>query len=140
MFQDWERALLDECRVAGLATIAADGTPALVPVCYALVGDTLVIAIDEKPKAGRRLARLHNIERDPRVSLLADRYGEDWTQLAWVRIEGSAEVLERGGAVPATLAALRDRYLQYRDMDLEPRPLIRITPTRVVSWRWTRQG
>ena len=86
-------------------------------------GESLVIAIDEKPKAGLRLARLRNIERDPRVSLLADRYDEDWTQLAWVRVEGNAEILERGGADPAALAALRDRYPQYRDMDLEPRPL-----------------
>jgi PPOX class probable F420-dependent enzyme len=133
----WERDLLDEIRVARLATIAPDGRPHLVPVCYGAVEGRIVIAIDEKPKRSNRLARLANIERDPRVTLLVDRYSDDWQQLAWVRIDGTAIVEPRGDARPEALAALRARYSQYREMALESLPLIVIEPETVRSWRWS---
>ena len=140
MFEPWHLELLEESRVARLGTIAPDGRPRLVPVCYALVGETVFIAIDEKPKRGGRLARLRDIERDPRVTLLADRYEEDWARLAWVRIEGRATVLERGDEHPVALEALRARYPQYGSMGLEALPLIVVTPERVVGWRWAEGG
>lgn len=136
MFASWELALIHECRAGRLATIAPDGRPATVPVCYAESGGRLAIPVDEKPKQGRKLARIRNIERDPRVSLLIDRYDDDWTRLAWVRIDGEASVHDRGDAWTAALNALRDRYHQYRDMRLEELPLVEIQPSRVVSWRW----
>lgn len=122
--------------MARLGTITADGRPRLVPVCYAVSGGTVVIAVDEKPKRGGRLARLRDIERDARVTLLVDRYEDEWTRLAWVRVEGRATVLERGDEHPAALVALRARYPQYREMGLEALPLIVVTPERVVGWRW----
>lgn len=137
MFEPWQLALLAECRVARLGTIAADGRPRLVPVCYAVAGDAVVMAVDEKPKRGGKLARLSDIERDPRVTLLVDRYEDDWARLAWVRIEGRATVMERGREHPAALEALRVRYPQYRAMGLEALPLIAVRPERVVGWRWT---
>jgi PPOX class probable F420-dependent enzyme len=78
---------------------------------------------------------LRNIERDPRVTLLFDRYDDDWAQLAWVRIDGTAEVLERGDEYPAALAALRARYPQHEGMALEELPLIVVLPDHVVGWR-----
>lgn len=136
MIERWHLELLAECRVGRLGTIAPDGRPRLVPVCYARVDETVVIAVDEKPKRGGRLARLTDIERDARVTLLVDRYEDDWTRLAWVRIEGRAHVLERGGEHPAALEVLRGRYGQYGSMRLEALPLIEVTPERVVGWRW----
>ncbi|MCC7088944.1 MAG: TIGR03668 family PPOX class F420-dependent oxidoreductase [Chloroflexi bacterium] len=136
MFERWQVALLQECRVARLGTIAPDGRPRLVPVCYAVSGGAMVVAVDEKPKRGGRLARLRDIARDPRVTLLVDRYEDDWTRLAWLRIEGRAAVLERGAGHPAGLEALRARYSQYGEMGLEALPLIVVTPERVVGWRW----
>lgn len=135
MFEPWQRELLDVCRVARLATTKADGSPHLVPVCYALAGEQLVIAVDEKPKRSTKLARLRNIERDPTVSLLIDHYEEDWRQLRWVRVDGRAVVEERGDARADAMAALRERYAQYAEMGLEALPLIVITPERVVGWR-----
>lgn len=136
-FEPWEQALLAECRVAHLATIGANAQPRLVPVCYALHEGTLYTPVDEKPKRGGELARLRDIRRDPRVTLLFDRYAEDWRQLAWVRVEGVAEIHHEGAVAPGALAALRERYLQYRSMALESLPLVAVTPRRVVSWRWT---
>lgn len=135
-FEQWHLDLIAELRVARLGTIAPDGTPHLVPACYAFEGGALWIPVDEKPKATIRLARLRNIDRDRRVSLLFDRYDDDWLRLAWVRVEGRATVLERGDAEPAALGALRSRYKQYAGMDLEARPLIRVEASRVSGWRW----
>lgn len=139
-FKPWESALLESARVAHLATINPDGRPHLVPVCFAWIDGVVAIAIDEKPKRGGTLARIRNIRLDARVTLLVDRYDEDWFHLAWLRIEGEARVIDRGGERPAILATLRDRYRQYESMDLESRPLILITPSRVVSWRFDGNG
>ena len=136
LFSPWERVLLDELRVARLATIASDGRPHLVPVCYAVSGESVVIPVDEKPKRSVNLARVRNIERDSRVTLLFDRYDDDWSQLAWVRVDGHATVTEAGADLPEALAALRARYAQYEAMALEERPVIVIAPKRVTSWRW----
>jgi len=88
----------------------------------------------ERGRDVRRLGRLRDIERDPRVVVLADRWNTDWSTLAWVRLEGSAGILERGGERPAALEALRSRYLPYRSMRLEDLPLIVVEPERVETW------
>ena len=136
----WETEFTDSCRVAHLGTIAADGRTHIVPVCFAQVEAEFVIAIDGKPKSGGKLARIANIERDPRCSLLWDRYDDNWTQLAWVRADGEARVLQRGAEMPEALAALRSRYGQYEEMQLEERPLIVFLPSKIVTWRWSGEG
>ena len=135
--EPWQERLLAEARSGALATIARDGPPQLVPVCYALADGAVAVAIDEKPKRGGMLARVRNVARDPRFALLVERYEERWERLAWVRLEGAAETLAHGAEWPAALAALRRRYPRYRAMALETRPLMRLRPSRVVGWRWT---
>jgi PPOX class probable F420-dependent enzyme len=135
VFEEWHLALIAEMPVARLATLNADGSPHLVPVCYAYLEGAFVIAVDEKPKRPGRLARLANLDRDPRATLLIDRYDDDWTRLAWLRVDCLA-VIEEGGAQPAALAALRARYPRYAGMDLEARPLLRLQPRRARGWRW----
>jgi PPOX class probable F420-dependent enzyme len=138
MFTPWELELIELCRVVRLGTVARDGKPHLVPACFALLEGRIVIAIDEKPKRAGELARVRNIGRDPRVTLLFDRYDDaDWSRLAWVRVDGEARVLPRGDELPAALVALRMRYPQYRSMALEGLPLIVAEAVRVVSWRST---
>ena len=132
----WQARLLEDERSGVLGTIAQSGLPQLVPVCFALVEGDIAIAIDEKPKRGGTLARVRNIERDARATLLVDHYEERWERLAWLRLEGDAAVLERGGEWREALDALRRRYPRYRAMALEGLPLIRLRPTRVVGWRW----
>jgi PPOX class probable F420-dependent enzyme len=133
-----ERDLLLAEPVARLATIAPSGRPRLVPVCFALLdepaGPVIAVAVDEKPKRSAALARIADLQRDPRAAVLVDRYDADWSRLAWVRLDVDGEVLPRGDAWPAALAALRARYPQYRAMALEGLPLLRFVPSRVVSW------
>lgn len=135
MLEHRQRELLDECRVGRLATISPGGRPRLVPVCYALVGDRIAIAIDEKPKESTDLARLRDLRRDPRATLLVDRWSEDWNELWWVRVDATGTILDEGAGWPEALIGLRGRYPQYSGMDLESRPMIALTPVRVVDWR-----
>ena len=99
-------------RVARLATVGADGNPHVVPICFALDGDTLYTAVDAKPKSTRALRRLANIRANPRVEVVIDHYEDDWTRLWWVRLAGRARVVESD---PRGLELLRAKYPQYRD-------------------------
>jgi PPOX class probable F420-dependent enzyme len=124
-------ALLAQARVARFATIAPDGRPALVPVCFAIAGTTIVHAVDHKPKATRELARLRHVRADPRAALLADHYDDaDWDALWWVRADGRAEVLDDA---PEMIDLLAQRYPQYREHRPQG-PVIALHVERVRSW------
>ena len=85
------RERLIRARVARLATVRADGSPHVVPFCFAIgEGDVLYTAVDAKPKSTLELKRLDNVRANPHVSVLVDHYDEEWTQLWWVRVDGPA--------------------------------------------------
>jgi PPOX class probable F420-dependent enzyme len=148
-----------------LATVDGEGEPRLVPVCFVALdrepergGSTdalrdagwpvIYSPIDDKPKTGidpLSLARVRDVLARPAVTLLVDRWDEDWTRLAWLRLHGTATLLdpssedaaaERAGAI----VALRAKYPQYADHRLETRPIIRIAVTRASSWDATGTG
>ena len=135
-------AFLRGVRLAVLATASASGRPRQVPICFAIVegggGAILYSPLDEKPKRSsdpHDLARVRDLIDRPQVSLLADRWDEDWTRLAWLRIDATASVVEPGEPEhDQAIAALRVRYGQYRTQQLEVCPLIRLEPTRAVWW------
>ena len=132
------RRLVVAARVARLATVRADTTPHVVPITFALDGDVLVTAVDAKPKTTTSLQRLRNIRANPAVSVLVDRYDDDWAQLWWARADGSARV-EDPEAVPDALDRLAARYPQYRQRP--PRgPVIVVTIQRWASWSATGSG
>jgi PPOX class probable F420-dependent enzyme len=128
-----ERGFVEQARVARLATVRPDGTPHLVVVTFALVGDTVVTAVDEKPKTTASLQRLANIEHQSAVSLLVDHYDEDWSQLRWVRLDGTAEVVHDEPRRTELLDSLVVKYEQYRR---EPPlgPVVVIDVRRATSW------
>ena len=101
-------------RVARLATVNADGSPHLVPIVFALAGETLYSAVDAKPKRSRRLRRIENARERPEVAVLIDHYDDDWRLLWWVRLDGRARVLDGGGEAESALRLLADKYGQYR--------------------------
>jgi PPOX class probable F420-dependent enzyme len=130
-----QRRFLTAARVAHLATADARGVPHVVPVCYVLAGETLYITIDEKPKRrDRPLKRLRNIAENPAVAITVDRWDEDWTRLAWVMLHGKAEILHDGREHDAAQEVLREKYPQYRTMDLAPLPVIAVPIERAASW------
>ena len=128
--------LLRSARVAHLATADQRGRPHVIPICFVFDGKELYSPIDEKPKrtSPLLLKRIRNIQANPYVSVVADRYDENWKRLAYVLITGKAKVLLRGPKHKRALRLLRRKYPQYRKMRLEERPIIRITPARWKSW------
>ena len=118
-------------RVAHLATVGADGRPHVVPICFALDGDTLYSAVDEKPKSTRRLQRLANIGANPQVEVVIDHWDEDWRRLWWVRLSGRAVVVEHDSRGLDLLAA---KYPQYR-ADPPAGPFVVVAIESRTSWQ-----
>jgi PPOX class probable F420-dependent enzyme len=129
-------AMLREARVGRLATAGTDGQPHVIPVCFVFDGRAIYTPVDEKRKraAPRGLRRVRNVKANPQVALVVDHYEEDWRRLRYLLVLGTAQLLEAGTEHARAIALLRDKYPQYRAMRLEERPVIKITPGRVVAW------
>jgi PPOX class probable F420-dependent enzyme len=132
----WALAMLREARVGRLATADATGRPLVVPVCFTFDGAALYSAVDDKPKRTRALRRLRNVAENPQACLLVDLWDEDWTRLAWVRVDGRADVLAGGLDFVRAIGELRVKYPQYRTMELErDGAVLRVRADRVRAWR-----
>lgn len=144
---DGQRAFAETLRRAILATTAGDGRPRLVPICFTLAGEgteaepaVLYSPLDEKPKRGtdvRALARVRDITERPDVTLLFERWSEDWSQLAWLRVRGQAALVEPADDPVAhadAVEALRRKYPQYRKQRIDALPMIRLTLTHAAGW------
>jgi PPOX class probable F420-dependent enzyme len=131
-----ERTFLLTQRVGHLATADSRAIPHVVPVCFTISQGTLYITVDEKPKrvAGAALKRVRNIERNPMVAIVVDRYDEDWTRLGWVMLRGRAEILRAGTEHDRAQELLRSRYRQLAAMQIAERPVIAVRLERVTSW------
>jgi PPOX class probable F420-dependent enzyme len=131
-----DRRFLAARRVGYLATADRSGAPHVVPACFAVAGDSLYIAIDEKPKRrpGATLKRLRNIAENPSVAFVADRYDEDWTRLGWIMLRGRAEILAAGSEHDQAQALLGARYPQLRAMAIAALPVIALRIERKTSW------
>jgi PPOX class probable F420-dependent enzyme len=136
MLTDQQRRFLEAERVARLATADAAGRPHVVPICYALSGDTVYFTIDEKPKRtpGDRLKRLANLRANPFAALVVDRYDEDWSRLGWVMVRGRAEILASGPEHVLAQTRLRARYPQLAAMRIEGLPVVAIRIDHASSW------
>ncbi|MFT7602403.1 MAG: PPOX class probable F420-dependent enzyme [Acidimicrobiales bacterium] len=134
------RARLRNARSATLGTLAPNGTPHLVPCCFVLAStertssdsaDVVYSAVDGKPKSTMALRRLDNIRAQPRASLLADWFAEDWSALWWVRVDGEARVITEGAERDTAIDLLVAKYSQYR----AHRPEGAVVAIDVTQWR-----
>jgi PPOX class probable F420-dependent enzyme len=110
------RARFAGALVARLATADAAGRPHLVPIAFAVAGDTIYSAVDAKPKRTKALRRLANVRANPAVSLLVDHWDEeDWSRLWWVRADGRGRVLDpEDPEARRAVELLRERYPRQR--------------------------
>ncbi|HET6642597.1 MAG TPA: TIGR03668 family PPOX class F420-dependent oxidoreductase [Gaiellaceae bacterium] len=120
-------------RVARLATTDPDGRPHLVPIVFALEGDTLYSAVDRKPKRSTKLRRIENARVRPDVTVLVDHYEDDWSRLWWVRLRGQARVLDEGEERDRALKLLAEKYPQYR-REPPDGPVLAVDVTEVRTW------
>ena len=128
---------VDRYRVGHLATADANGKPLVVPLCFACSWTFIYSVVDEKPKRlpAARLRRLRNIQANPQVTLLVDHYEEDWGRLSYILVEGTAELLTKEAEHNVALRLLRKKYPQYRKMALADKPVIKISPRKVIHWK-----
>ena len=126
-------ARLASARVARLATTDPDGRPHLVPIVFALEGETLYSAVDQKPKRSQRVRRIENARSRPEVTILVDHYDEDWGRLWWIRLRGRARVLDEGEERNRALELLREKYPQYRTEPPDG-PVLAVDVTETRSW------
>ena len=92
-----------------------------MPICYAFEDAEVYSSIDAKAKriAPLLLERVRNIRENSSVSIVVDRYEEDWSQLAYVLIRGRARILTRGPRHEKGVHLLRMKYPQYQEMAIE---------------------
>jgi len=136
MLSTGETQFLNAQRVGHLASVDERAIPHVVPICFALSGSAVYSSIDDKPKvkSGQLLKRLRNIQANPNVSIVVDRYDEDWALLGWVLLWGRAEILTTGREHDEAQVLLRLRYPQYRAMRISGYPVIAVRIERTTSW------
>jgi len=126
-----------ESRVGHLATCNLSLEPLVVPFCYVFHDEVIYSSIDEKPKRRKPLSlrRIINIEANPNVCIVIDHYEENWSKLRFIIVQGKAKLLQSGKEHQQAINQLRKKYPQYRFMNLQTRPVIKIVPTRMTVWK-----
>jgi PPOX class probable F420-dependent enzyme len=117
--------------VGHLATVTATQQAHLVPCCFVLDADTLYSAIDAKPKSTFALRRVENITANGAASLMVDHYEEDWTQLWWVRIDGTGRIVDETPERERAIDLLASKYRQYDEVP----PTGPVLAIDIESWR-----
>ena len=130
---DTARRRFGEAGVGRLATVTAQGRPHVVPCCFTLRGDVVYSAVDGKPKSGRPLRRLANLEANGVFALLVDHYADDWSTLWWVRVDGHGRVVGDEAEHKEAVRLLTDKYPQYRDVPI-PGPVVALDIDSWTSW------
>jgi PPOX class probable F420-dependent enzyme len=130
---------IEKARVARLATVDNTFKPHLVPVVFVFDGNHFFIPIDQKRKSVKPqgLKRIKNLQNNSDVALLIDMYSEDWTELAFVMIQGKASIITSKTQwnidVKEAYNKLTTKYLQYQKIRLSEMCII-IKPEKIVSW------
>lgn len=135
----WEIDFIVNHRIAHLATVDSGERPHAVPIVYAFDGEKLYSPLDDKPKrtGPYRLTRVRNILSNHRAVVVIDEYDEDWNNLVWVQIRGNAVIRAKGQDYQKGIELLTEKYPQYESMPLAGKPLIIVTPQKIVGWRAT---
>ena len=127
------RRRVGEARSGVLSTVTAEGRPHAVPCCFVLEGEVVYSAVDAKPKSTLALRRLDNLAANPAACLLVDRYDDDWSQLWWIRVDGTGRVLTDGDERGRALDLLAAKYPQYQ-ATRPPGPVIALDVTAWRAW------
>jgi len=134
MTREQRDAFLQETRIAKLATLQADGSPTVVPVWFEWDGTTAAVF------TSRTSPKIRRLQADPRVALSVEE--PVGVSEAWVTIEGTVAIEERGGIelarrladryyTPEKVAAVMPGWEKMADDWV----VLRITPSRIRSSR-----
>ena len=120
-----------------LTTIGSNGYPHSIPAAYVRIGDDIYVG------GGGGKQRLKNVERNPKVSAVVE-VGTTFPDLQGVLIQGDAEIVDAPEDVlPLMREASKLRGVADDELPTEARPgvaYIRIRPTRLISWDYSREA
>jgi len=128
--------LIKEAKVARLATVDQKSHPYVVPVVFVFHENSFFIPLDEKTKTvnSRKLKRVKNIEKNSNVTLLIDKYQNDWKKLFFLMIHGKATVIDGNSKLMDKIHKLLiSKYPQYKKIGIG-NSCIMINPTKVTFW------
>jgi len=129
--------LIKGAKVARLATVDQKSHPYVVPVVFVFHENSFFIPLDEKVKTvnPRKLKRVKNIEKNPNVTLLIDKYQNDWKKLFFLMIHGKATVIDGKNTKLMDIIhkLLVSKYPQYKKIGIG-NYCIMINPTKVTFW------
>jgi nitroimidazol reductase NimA-like FMN-containing flavoprotein (pyridoxamine 5'-phosphate oxidase superfamily) len=119
-----------------LTTVGADGYPHSVPIGYFRLGNDVYVGC----RAGTQKVR--NAERNAKASLVLQD-GRSMGDIRGVMIQGDATVFSAPeDTLRLSREAARLRGTPEDQLPTEPRPgsaYIRVTPTRIISWDYSRE-
>ena len=133
------REFLDASKTIIINSIGRDGVPHPMPMWFGMDDDGAVVMT-----TFAKSQKILNLERDPRVSLLAEA-GEQYAELRGVVLYGKAELLRDQDAILGILEKVAQRSGGAGDAPAEAireglrgtaakRVGLRIAPEKVVSW------
>lgn len=139
------RGFLEETKTVSIVSLGPDGFPHPMPMWFVLEPDGAI-----RMTTYARSQKVKNLERDARVSLLAEA-GTEYAELRGVVIYGRAELIGDTEQVIDTLMAAAgqpkpvdpEQERALRDgmrANASKRVLIRVKPERVVSWDHRKLG
>ena len=137
------RTLMETERVVQVASINPDGTPHLAPMWF-IFGDDDSISFTTYGRS----QKIKNLERDSRVTLLAEA-GHEYNEIIGVSIDGTAEVIREPKQTANIMKLIGLKHSDQMtnrtidsnsdsDEELPPaaykRVVVKITPKRYRSW------
>ncbi len=129
--------LIKGAKVARLATVDQKSHPYVVPVVFVFHENSFFIPLDEKVKTvnARKLKRVKNIEKNPNVTLLIDKYQNNWKKLFYLMIHGKATITDckNSKSMDKIHKLLISKYPQYKKIGVG-NSCITINPTKVTYW------
>ncbi len=128
--------LIKRAKVARLSTVDQKSYPYVVPVVFVFHENSFFIPLDEKKKTvnSKNLKRIKNIEKNPNVTLLIDKYQNNWKKLFFLMIHGKAKVIDGNSKLIEKIHKLLiSKYPQYKKIGIGD-SCITIYPTKVTFW------
>ena len=129
------QAFLEESRTMSLASINPDGSIHLVAMWYGFLDGA--VAFETKKKS----QKVQNLRRNPAITCMVEA-GIDYNELRGVTVIGTGEVIDDPDTMFRLGVSVFERHVgpfteEMRgavDMMLHNRVVIKVHPTRVVSW------
>jgi PPOX class probable F420-dependent enzyme len=122
------RRFVIKAPVCRMATIDPAGSPHVVPLCHVFDGKRKVYV-----DVGKKSANARNIEANPKVEVVIDKYDDDWSQLRGVLLRCRARRANEEEERQAW-ALIRQKFPQYQSIGWEPRMTLALEIESWTSW------